>query len=178
MRRDMPKVIVERPRVRGRAKGFGERKLAFERASRDRADPEALPYRMPMKFASTSHLNENLAPLRRFLRRRVGAKWDDVYSELRAHLAPRRAIDMHVLEHLYDDVVFTRREADGMWIHLRDGRLLGRLHDPETRLYRRRLFYVCCDTGRLRLMPERPRKKREKGTWLPLTERYGAYGGS
>lgn len=178
MRRDMAKVLVERPRTRGSDKRFGERKLAFERASRDRDDPEALPRLMPTKFASTSCLNENLAPLRRFLRRRVGARWDDVYSELRAHLAPRRAVDMHVLEHLYDDVVFTRREADGIWIHLRDGRALGRLHDPETRLYRRRLFYVCCDTGRLRLMPERPRKKRQKGTRRPLTERYGAYGGS
>jgi hypothetical protein len=43
---------------------------------------------------------ENLAPLRRFLASRVGRRWDDVYSEVRAAIRADSAAQLHVLQHL------------------------------------------------------------------------------
>jgi hypothetical protein len=68
---------------------------------------------MPMAFASTKGLNENLAPLRRFLVSRVGRSWDTVYSEIRTRLSPRNTIDMHVWQHLFDYVLFARPSRKG-----------------------------------------------------------------
>lgn len=73
MREDMAKVIVERPRrgASGRLKG------------RLRGNRQAQPIKQGMKFllADTKSLNENLAPLRRYLARQVGRPWSKVYSE-------------------------------------------------------------------------------------------------
>lgn len=45
-------------------------------------------------------LNENLNPLYRFLKTSVGRPWNDVYSEIRAQIDPRRANGFHVLQHV------------------------------------------------------------------------------
>ena len=45
-------------------------------------------------------LSENLAPLRRFLRRRLGRPWNDVHSEICAQIGVRSAVQKHVLDHL------------------------------------------------------------------------------
>jgi hypothetical protein len=49
-------------------------------------------------------LNENLAPLRRYLDRQVDRPWDKVYSEIRANLDTRKATQLHILQHLRDYV--------------------------------------------------------------------------
>jgi hypothetical protein len=160
----MSKVIVERPRRGSRDTTFGLFRGRFERASRDRTDHDVLPKRMPMRVrvGDFKELNENLAPLGRFLRSRVGRPWNSVYSELRAHLAPKRAIDMHILQHLYGFVRFARREGGEVWLYEHDGRLWERLaRSPESR-YRRLTLYVCCDTGLLRERPPLRRKKPKK----------------
>jgi hypothetical protein len=164
MRRDMSKVIVERPRWGHGFAAFGMRRSKFERASRDRTDHDVLPKMMPTRIAHTKGLNENLAPLERFLRSRVGRPWNRVYSELRAHLAPKRAIDMHILQHLYGFVCFARREDGEVWLYHRNGDRRERL-EPERDLhflYRRFTLYVCCDTGLLRERPPLRRKKPKK----------------
>lgn len=47
-------------------------------------------------------LGENLAPLRRFLERRVGRAWNDVRSEIAARLDGGNAVQRHVLVHLVE----------------------------------------------------------------------------
>jgi hypothetical protein len=91
MRADMAKVIVERPR-RG---GQGSRKGRIRNF-------ELLPTKegMRRRWTDLKSLNENLAPLRRFLVSRVGRRWDAVYAELNEHLALRNAVQQHVRTHL------------------------------------------------------------------------------
>lgn len=94
MRRDMNKLLCERPR-------WGWR-LKTRRAEKYGLDPDSAPKRgrMPGKVRSTKGLNENLQPLRRFLLSKLGKPWDRVYAEIRANLKVRRAIDLHILQHL------------------------------------------------------------------------------
>ena len=49
-------------------------------------------------------LNENLAPLRRYLERNVGRPWSKVYAEICATLDSRKATGLHILQHLRDFV--------------------------------------------------------------------------
>ena len=49
-------------------------------------------------------LNENLAPLRRFLERQVGRPWGKVYAEIAERLKPTSTVQQHVRDHLADFV--------------------------------------------------------------------------
>lgn len=142
MRRDMAKKLVERPRH-----GAG-----WKRKSRGRATAD-MPRREPMSMGRGSKgFGENLAPLRRFLHRSVGRPWDDVYSEIRAHLGPRSTVHMHVLVHL-DRMV----EKHPVFID-------GRPYHPEASAGRYQpirgsrwdCLYVCPETGTLQCY-RRPR---------------------
>lgn len=97
MREDMAKVIVERPRrgSSGRLKG------------RIDQDVETQPTKQGMKhrLADTKSLNENLAPLRRYLGSQVGRPWSKVYSEISANLRPTNAVQQHVRDHIRHYVV-------------------------------------------------------------------------
>lgn len=91
MRRDMDKVLCERPRSRPR----------FKRRSLYRGPLEDAP-----RFESSSRerggdkeLSEHLGPLRRWLVRQVGRHWDDVYADLRANISPKSAVQMHIWDH-------------------------------------------------------------------------------
>lgn len=102
MRADMFKVIVERPR-------WGSRHASA--AKLKRSDP-GIPFIGHKRHAFIgAHypkgLNENLAPLIRFLRSRCGGRWDDVFSEICAHLDTGSTVKMHVRQHL-DDFVASR----------------------------------------------------------------------
>lgn len=115
MRSDMSKILVERPRI-GNKNG--------EEASRHarRAQKQELRFtggddESNVGFGNTasmtSHLtdnhkrsnsakelNENLKPLQRFLRSRLGQPWDKVYSEIMANLNLNNAAQYHVWQHL------------------------------------------------------------------------------
>lgn len=94
MRHDMAKVIVERPRRGGWKRG---------KALRDDFDgPMQQGIRRP--HAERKALNENLAPLIRFLRSRTGKHWSKVYSEISEHLRAENAVQQHVRDHLSDFV--------------------------------------------------------------------------
>jgi hypothetical protein len=136
----MFEVIIERPRVKpsrggrkGRHRESTER--AFERA------PKVLGMG---RAGRTKSLNENLAPLRRFLRSRVGTPWDAVRSEMGAVLALSSAVQKHVLDHARQYVEENPRMIDG------------RPHRPAASrgVYWPlgqwcREFYVCPETGLL-----------------------------
>jgi hypothetical protein len=97
MRADMAKVIVERPRL--------------DRVCRKgrQVDLEYLPHQIGMIRDRREHgghkrLNENLAPLRRYLHKQVGRRWDDVYSEIAANLRVTNTVQQHVRDHIKDYV--------------------------------------------------------------------------
>src|ERR1700736_4653085 len=60
-------------------------------------------------------LNENLAPLRRYLERQVGRPWNKVYSEIARHLRVDSAVQQHVREHLRDFVAVEARHVARGW---------------------------------------------------------------
>lgn len=116
MRKDMFKVIVERPRSNSRwadsmSRRARERHELANILKNDWSDDEVenskglsheLNTHEPMKnrYDSSKSLNENLAPLFRFLEKSVGRPWDEVYSEVREHLRMDSAVQLHVVQHL------------------------------------------------------------------------------
>jgi hypothetical protein len=103
MREDMFKVIVERPRGGWRTRPHKRPKVLDE----DDACPRKIGVKRhvaEMGIGSKS-LNENLQPLKRYLGRQVGRRWNDVYSEIAATLAPGHTVKEHVHLHLKDFVM-------------------------------------------------------------------------
>ena len=103
MRPDMAKVIVERPR----------RHAGLTRRGRTLA-PDDQPAHQGMRARHVRNwggkeLNENLAPLRRYLERQLGRPWHKIYAEISAHLRPTSAVQQHVRDHLRDFVAIAPR---------------------------------------------------------------------
>jgi hypothetical protein len=97
----MAKLLVERPRYgrglkfpRG-AEGCWRRVPTDERARR-----ESLKMTWARQSGQLKSLNENLAPLLRFLRSRIGRRWDDVYSEICERINRDSAVQLHIWQHL------------------------------------------------------------------------------
>ncbi|MGE3143409.1 MAG: hypothetical protein AB7L65_08815 [Hyphomonadaceae bacterium] len=111
MRKDMFKVIVERPR-RGHADG--PYRPGRTRALVDEGG-QPLRFREPVRTRAvkTKCLNENLAPLKRFLNRAVGRGWNNVYAELTEHLRTDSTVQQHVRDHVEDIVAFRTRMRAG-----------------------------------------------------------------
>ena len=101
----MFKVIVERPRRGG----------SWAREARLFWCSEDAPAKMGMQrgHRRRKRLNENLAPLRRFLVRQVGRPWDSVYSEVCAVIDHRSTVKQHVLRHVPDLVAIETKLLDG-----------------------------------------------------------------
>lgn len=146
MRKDMSKVIVERPR-KGRAMA-GARPGRSVVVEDDDGEPlrAGRGGRAPKKprEEKTKSLNENLAPLRRFLASQVGRPWNKVFSEIAEHLKPTSTVQQHVRDHIEDFVaVKTRMRGGVVMIMARYGgeRALAEDYHP---------FYVHPRTGILR----------------------------
>ena len=105
MREDMSRVIMERPRIidsierKGRCRSLEDlpKQQGMRRSQRERGG-----YKM---------LNENLAPLRRFLERQVGRPWGKVYSEIAQRLRVYSTVQQHVRDHLSDFVATRPRRG-------------------------------------------------------------------
>jgi len=99
----MHKVIVERPRWGSRLKS---RKTALRLPGARVAEAASAPEDFDggsTRAPSSMHdkgLNENLAPLGRFIRSQVGRPWDKVFSEIRQAIDTRSAVGLHVMQHL------------------------------------------------------------------------------
>src|SRR5258708_4981364 len=96
MRSDMSKVIVERPR-----RGGGR-----DRKGRPEREFEDTPSKQSMKrgHSDLKDLNENLAPLKRYLGRNVGRSWNKVFSEICENIRMDNAVQKHVRGHVFDYV--------------------------------------------------------------------------
>jgi hypothetical protein len=98
MRDDMAKVIVERPRRGGGCK-FKRPSLCSGRAPGLEELHKREGIRRPWDGDRKS-LNENLVPLRRYLRSQVGRPWDKVYGEICQRINRGSAVQLHVWQHL------------------------------------------------------------------------------
>ncbi len=130
MRRDMPKVIVERPRS-------GAGKLRNRRPVR--GDDELLPSKIGVKRDARERggykmLNENLNPLKRYLERQVGRPWNKVWSEICENLKPTNTVQQHVRDHIPDFVSINTSLKDGeIWVQHRWS--AGPLKDSHVKLF-------------------------------------------
>lgn len=107
MRHDMSRLIVERPRRGGNRCRKG-RQVALE----DLPSKQGMR-RRHVELGVDKDLNENLAPLRRYLERQVGRPWDKVYSEIAACLRVDSTVQQHVRDHLGDYVLVKPRREVG-----------------------------------------------------------------
>lgn len=107
MRRDMAKVVTERPR-HGHANKSKKTSLRVRRyESEDQLDD------LPKRISSGRHrqhgwmakeFSDRIGPLKRFLRSRVGKNWDKVYSELSQNLDKRSLTGRHIWLHVWMEV--------------------------------------------------------------------------
>jgi hypothetical protein len=109
MREDMYKVIVERPR---RWKG-GD--AAAARLRNDFDGPVRLGTRAGYGYRG---LNENLAPLRRYLRAQIGRPWNKVFSEICANIDRRNTVQQHIHQHIRDFIAIDVGVRDGQLVDL------------------------------------------------------------
>jgi hypothetical protein len=102
MRSDFDKVLVERPRLKRGDWLGGGKEVGFRQRLAHIAD-EVAPSKISMKVGHENRkwLNENLAPLKRFLRSNVGRPWEKVYSEICAGIDRRNVVQAHIFEHLF-----------------------------------------------------------------------------
>jgi hypothetical protein len=107
MREDMSRVIVERPRL-----GGGRTRKGREGPLEELPRQEGMR-RPHLRSGDWKTLNENLAPLRRYLERQVGRPWNKVYSEIARHLRVDNAVQQHVRDHLSDFVAVKPRRRSG-----------------------------------------------------------------
>jgi hypothetical protein len=111
MRNDMYKVIVERPRP-----WKGGHADAVQR--RDDLDG---PTHLSMRAGYAGRfLNENLAPLRRYLRSQVGRPWVKVFSEISAGIDRRNTVQQHIYEHIDGFIAIAVDFQDGRLVDLRN----------------------------------------------------------
>lgn len=108
MRDDMDKVIVERPRRGGGVQGDGR----TWRNSQERGSHLG----MKRGYGHPKWLNENLAPLKRWLHKQVHRPWDKVHAELCSGIDRRSTVQAHIFVHIDD---FVARDAV-----MRDGEVL------------------------------------------------------
>lgn len=148
MRKDMSKVIVERPRS-----GRSYAKVAKPGRTRIVEDDDGEPLRagkggrapVRTKLQKNKRLNENLAPLRRFLARNVERPWSKVYSEISEHLKPSSTVQQHVRDHIEDFVAIKTRMKAGIVM------ATPRFGGERSIVDDHRQFYVHPRTGLLRI---------------------------
>jgi hypothetical protein len=174
MRDDIAKVIVERPRVGGRRDKLSKqyRREVEWRRLREEGREDDSPARESMRFKygwDRKEFNDFLSPIRGFVRKSVGRPWDDVWSEITAHLSLNSTTQRHVLEHVFDNVeLHTIEQEDG---EITDSRGL------PLRRYRGESFYVCPSTGVLKEVPKpKPRllPRHLRGAGIPWPHRFPA----
>jgi hypothetical protein len=144
MRGDMPKVIVERPR-----RGAG-----WSRKGRSLRDDDLILSESDVKTHArtrwtSKELNENLAPLRRYLESQVNRPWDKVWSEICKNLKPSNTVQQHVRDHIPDFVAIkTSLKGGEVWVHDRyalrplKGAYVQLYVDPKSGLLRRNKHFT------------------------------------
>lgn len=162
MREDMAKVIVERPRRGGVGKmGRAIRDACDFRRIQELGQEDDATRREGVARVHRNRrkrFDENLAPLRRFLRGAAGRRWDDVHAELCERLTWRSTVQRHVLHHVEHDLVELRAKRD------EEGRVVRATGEP---IRRQELAVV---DGLLVAVPSRRRRRHppvDRPTFTP-----------
>jgi hypothetical protein len=172
MRSDMSKVIVERPRAyrghRGRSSPRMPNRTRI--CALERGNVEA----MGRGYAEKS-LNENLAPLLRWMHAQVGRRWNEVFSELSKHIRMRSTVQKHVLDHVRQMVAeYTQLNEHGVHCSTWGGLAPLRGWSKRGALYVERGILRCApfaDLGTLRFrkVSDTVFLMRSLGIWYRLT---------
>lgn len=107
MRKDFNRVLTEDPRY-GSNKKFREYRNAKGNAVFDEefsGGKESMMMRRRIAKGERKSFGDHLSPLRGWVAKQVGKKWDDVYSEVCALFDRRSFIKAHVHQHLLRDFV-------------------------------------------------------------------------
>jgi hypothetical protein len=106
MRKDMSKLLTERPR-RGSSDGYDKRRAELKSIPLDEDSPFKESNFVHKKNWSGKEFNVNFNPLKRFLKSNVGRLWNDVYSEISRTFDKRKTVNYRIFEHLHSMVVRT-----------------------------------------------------------------------
>lgn len=180
MRRDMSKIIVERLREGSRWKTwrrtgrFDPSRIVLDEEGEDDLSQGRAAYRRATKSSRhAKSLNENLAPLRRYLLAQTGRPWDAVWSDICEHLKPTNTVQQHVRDHIDDFVAVRTSLKDGCIYFSRPGYAPCPLDDSK---WRQPLLYVDPATGVLKQNPhveryERRRRRKRQAAAEELAKR-------
>ena len=181
MRKDFPKILVERPR-----RGVSFAKKLNYRALPKGSDEESQPVHESMRARANATrerkmLNENLSPLYRFLQKRVGQRWDRVYAEIAERNPRNSAVGAHIYQHLDHMVETTPLLIDGRptppsaWIRwgpdtlwVDDTGILRRLGGP-TQRQRDRAKKAAEPPEFIKMDDTHVAKRDEHGNWFKVT---------
>jgi hypothetical protein len=163
VRSDMSKVIVERPRMRfplrnGSAYPRGRLENRWAPNLEDAPLVESMGGTYRQKW-----LNENLQPLVRFLRSRVGRRWDDVHSEIAERISCRSAVQKHVLDHLRQYVELHNIRLSGSAVEILGPYGYQKLESWGSNS----AFYVHPETLALCVAPRKTRERRPRSSVDP-----------
>jgi hypothetical protein len=151
MRKDMSKVLTERPRTKCKYRRYSNNS---ERSIDDFQQKES----MKLRHIERKSFSDLLGPLYRFIGSRVGKPWNDVYSEICQNLKPTSTLQQHLLDHV-KTIVLTNVIVEGEFIRRPiDDRYLN-----VTSYKKYKLYYVDPTTGILckaKIFPyEKPKKE-------------------
>lgn len=169
MRDDFAKLLVERPRY-GHERSYGEHR--HDKSHKDLelyfGGRESMKKRYD-SYGDRKQFNENLNPLKGWLRSAIGKQWDKSYSELREKFDARSTINQHILEHLWDYIETHAFVIDGkVMCHVRYA------YGSEDRIVPikqgHKDYYVCPKDGTLKVSNRVPRKAQKQAREIAQAE--------
>lgn len=153
-------IVIERPRggMRISAKKLKGYKKTLHQITQEATEDGLLsPYLIKIRNR-TKHFSDHLGPLRRWLRSKVGQRWDAVYKELCQQIEMRTLIGQHLMFHVWQYVERNVELIDGV-PYPKKRHLYSENHPIG---YWRDELYVHPDTGILCLAKKTPKKDVKK----------------
>lgn len=158
MRDDFAKQLVERERIHSRDHYHNYRNVRGPKGAwgdDEVGGRESMRVRYNHGYDRKS-FNENLNPLRGWLRSCLGKKWDKCYSELRTKFDARSVVNNHILEHLWQDVETNTYVGEKGAVMFMDTRYTNKGEQPIKNCYKD--YYVCPKDGTLKKTHKAPRR--------------------
>jgi hypothetical protein len=166
-------IVIERPR---RGMRISSKKVAGYKKALQKFTEEAIvdgllsPYLIKTR-RRTKYFSDHIAPLYRWLRSKVGQRWDDAYSELCLSLDSSTVTGRHVLSHVWDFVELNVVLIDGVpYRKDKQEHPLGRF----CWTWKNQL-YVNPETGILSIAEKTPKELPKKREDLVVIDKYHHY---
>lgn len=100
MRKDFHKVVTERPRVKYIVKNNRSDKRTYDHID-DVPPGGKVSIRRPYR-SNSFNFSDHISPLRRFIEKQIGRKWDDVFSEISKQFPSGGVLNDHIRGHVWD----------------------------------------------------------------------------